>query len=199
MIEARLLKSLVISEEVVEELFNLHFADLCRFLGYYSRDIQLVEDCLQDVFIKLWEDRAKINIFHIKTYLYRAARNRILNALRNSKTRGNHEELWFTEEMDKAYAREVVDYEQFSLLYDEAVSSLPDRCRLIFQSCKDNKKTYKQVADELNLSVKTVENQMSIAYKKITNHIIERYQGVYSKPLILLFVSFLESICLLTT
>lgn len=189
----RLLNALVISEAVLEDIFNLHFADLCRFLGYYTRDSQLVEDCLQDVFVKLWEDRTKVNIFHIKTYLYRAARNRVLNALRNSKTRENHQELWFSEHMENEYAREVVDYEQFTQLYDEAVLILPERCRLIYQSCKDSKKTHKQVAEELNVSVKTVESQMTIAYRKITSHIIENYQSAYSKPILLLLTAYLES------
>ena len=172
-----IVNELLISEDVIEEIFHLYFDELSQFLGYYSRDVQLIEDCLQDVFVKLWEDRANINIFHIKTYLYKAARNRVWNALRNAQNRLAHQEIWFKEEMAREYAEECVNMEEFAMYYNEAVETLPEKCRMVYRYCKDARKTYKQVADELQLSVKTVENQMSIAYKKIRTHIIARYHG----------------------
>lgn len=178
------IKEFLISEEVIEEVFHLYFDELCQFLGYYSRDVQLIEDCLQDVFVKLWEDRASINIFHIKTYLYRAARNRIWNAVRNANTRLAHQETWFREEMEREYAEECINMEEFSMFYNEAVETLPEKCRTIYLYCKDAHKSYKQVAEELHLSIKTVENQMGIAYKKIRTHIIARYQHTSPSTLV---------------
>ncbi|MFD2555421.1 sigma-70 family RNA polymerase sigma factor [Sphingobacterium tabacisoli] len=171
-----ILKEFFLNEELVEEVFNLYFDDLCRFLGYYTRDRELIEDCLQDIFVKLWEDRATLSIFHIKTYLYKSSRNRMLNVLRSQSSRLLREETWATEEMSRTYAQECVDMEEFAVFYNEAVEALPEKCKMIYQYCKDAHKSYKQVAEELQLSVKTIESQMSIAYRKIKSHIIYKYQ-----------------------
>lgn len=181
-----ILKEFFLNEELVEEVFQLYFDDLCRFLGYYTRDTGLIEDCLQDIFVKLWEDRTSLSIFHIKTYLYKSSRNRMLNVLRAQSSRLLREEVWATEEMNRAYAQECVNMEEFTLFYNEAVDALPEKCRIIYQYCKDAQKSYKQVAEELQLSVKTIENQMSIAYKKIRSHVIHKYQISDPSSLLLL-------------
>ncbi len=182
----RLIDELLINEEALEQVFHHYFDELCHFLGYYTRDVQLVEDCLQDVFVKLWEDRDRIHIFHVKTYLYKAARNRMLNALRNESTRVAHLERWFKEEMIRQEAEECINKEEFTHIYLEAVTALPERCKIIYQACKEQQKSYQQVAEELQLSVKTVENQMSIAYKKIRVHVLERYQTLYPDSIFLI-------------
>jgi len=177
--------SLIINEDSLEEVFHLYFDELCTFLGYYSKDTQLIEDCLQDIFLKLWEDRARVNIFHMKTYLYQAARNRVLNSLRNQLNRSAGLEKWFQEEMVRQHTEECVNREEFSIFYAEAIDALPDKCRQIYQYCKGAKKSYKDVAAELQVSVKTVENQMGIASKKIRSYILNRYQsGNPSIPLV---------------
>ncbi|MBL1408402.1 sigma factor [Sphingobacterium faecale] len=89
---------------MVEGDRNLCLDDSCRFLGYYTRDTGLIEDCLQDIFVKLWKDRTSLNIFHIKTYLYKSLRNRTLNILRAQNNRLIREEVWITEELNPAYA-----------------------------------------------------------------------------------------------
>jgi len=168
------IKGSLINEDVIKDVFHRYFDELCRFLGYYSRDEQLIEDCLQDVFVKLWEDRATINIFHVKAYLYRAARNRIYNAVRNANARLAHREMWFREEMEREYAEECVDMEEFSRYYNEAVQALPDQCRRVYLHCKEARKSHRQVAEDLQLSVKTVENQITIAHRKIRAYIATR-------------------------
>ncbi|MGE8243006.1 RNA polymerase sigma-70 factor [Sphingobacterium detergens] len=180
-----LMDGLLINEEALEEVFHHYFDELCHFLGYYTRDVQLVEDCLQDVFVKLWEDRDQIHIFHVKTYLYRAARNRVLNALRNESARTAHLERWFKEEMTRQEAEECINMEEFSLVYQEAIGKLPEKCKIVYQYCKEEQKTYQQAAQELQISIKTVENQMSIASKKIRAHILERYQILYPDSILL--------------
>ncbi|MDM1294765.1 sigma-70 family RNA polymerase sigma factor [Sphingobacterium sp. N143] len=137
-----LVDELLINEEALEEVFHHYFDELCRFLGYYTRDVQLIEDCLQDVFVKLWEDRDQIHIFHVKTYLYRAARNRVLNALRNEGTRTAHLERWFKEEMNRQEAEECINREEFSHIYREAIGRLPEKCKIVYYSCKEQQKTY---------------------------------------------------------
>ena len=176
---------LLINDEALKEVFHHYFDELCQFLGYYTRDIQLIEDCLQDVFVKLWEEREQIHIFHAKTYLYRASRNRVLNALRNESTRSAHLERWFKEEMTRQEAEECVNIEEFTSVYQEAIERLPEKCKLIYQYCKEMQKSYQQVSQELDISIKTVENQMSIALKKIRAHILARYQVLYPDSILL--------------
>lgn len=181
-----ILKEFFLNEELVEEIFHLYFDDLCRFLGYYTRDTGLIEDCLQDIFVTLWEERASLSIFHIKTYLYKSSRNRMLNALRAQNSRLIRQDIWAREEMENAYAQECVNMEEFTLFYNEAVEALPEKCRIIYRYCKDAQKSHKQVAEELQISVKTIENQMSIAYRKIRSYMLHRYQISESESVLLL-------------
>jgi RNA polymerase sigma-70 factor (ECF subfamily) len=170
-------KGIIIDESTLKELFNVYSDSLCTFLNYYTHDKQLIEDIIQDVFIRLWEERDTINIFYIKTYLYNAARNRVLNYLRDEQNRSLLLEGWAGRELEKQRARDCINMEEFSSIYQQAIHSLPEKCREIFILSREQNKTYKEIAGEKDLSVKTVEAQMSIAIKKVREYILKYYSG----------------------
>ncbi len=169
-------EKIVITEETIELLFHQHFEAVCTFLSYYTHDQDLIEDISQDIFIKLWEDRDTVNIFFIKTYLYTAARNRMLNYLRNEHNRSVLAEKWALSELEKQKASDCVNMDEFYSVYEKAVDTLPAVCRDIFNMSKRGHKTYREIAFEKGLSVKTVEAQMSIALKKIRSYITLYYR-----------------------
>lgn len=179
-------KGIVIDESTLKELFNVYSDSLCTFLNYYTHDKQLIEDIIQDVFIRLWEERDAINIFYIKTYLYNAARNRVLNSLRDEQNRSLLLEGWASRELEKQRARDCINMEEFSSVYQQAISSLPEKCREIFILSREQNKTYKEIAGEKDLSVKTVEAQMSIAIKKVREYILKYYNGRNLLPAIII-------------
>lgn len=179
-------KGIIIDESTLKELFNVYSDSLCTFLNYYTHDKQLIEDIIQDVFISLWEERDTINIFYIKTYLYNAARNKVLNSLRDEQNRSLLLQGWASRELEKQKARDCINMEEFSSVYQQAIDSLPEKCREIFTLSREQNKTYREIAGEKDLSVKTVEAQMSIAIKKVREYILNYYNGKNILPTIII-------------
>ncbi|SFK41059.1 RNA polymerase sigma-70 factor, ECF subfamily [Porphyromonadaceae bacterium KH3CP3RA] len=152
-------------------IYDLYFEPVCLFLSYYTRDVAAIEDVVQDVFVSLWENKEYLEIQYLKTYLYNAARNRMLNYLRNRQNRVVLLNEWIKEKEAVEASPDCYDMEEFSVVLKKAVDLLPDRCREIFILNKEQKLTYQQIADYYHISVKTVETHMSIALKRIRKYV----------------------------
>lgn len=152
------------------QLFEHFFPGLLSFSTSILKNQHVAEEVVEDVFIKLWEKRDTITLVrNISFYLYKAVRYASINAL----------------EKQKKYASLSLDEigDSFSFTYTEsdlslvskencqkiaeAINQLPPKCKLIFRLVKDEGMKYKEVSELLNLSEKTVENQMNIAFKKL--------------------------------
>jgi RNA polymerase sigma-70 factor (ECF subfamily) len=157
-------------------MYDLYYEPICRFLNYYTRDRFAIEDVVQEVFIKLWEDRFFLEIQHIKSYLYSAARNKMLNYLRNSINHAAILKQWSKEEIETIQTSGCYDLDEFSVLLYSAIETLPQKCRNIFIQSKWGKLSYKQIAEVNNISTKTVETQMSIALKRIREYISNHFK-----------------------
>ena len=164
-----------ITRSSFRQLYDLHFDSLCRFLTYYSNDRMMIEEVVQDVFVRLWEGRETLQIESIKTYLFTSARNKMLNCIRDRKRSNIFMEQWVQHEMEKRQGEECFDLDEFSSRAQAAIKTLPDKCRQIFNLSKTNNLTYKQIAKKLDISVKTVETQMGIALRKIREHLSSYY------------------------
>lgn len=147
--------------------YDLYYDQLCHFLNFYTQDITVIEDVVQEVYLKLWENRDEIEIQYIKTYLFHAAKNKVLNHLRDEQNRHYLLENWFNQQKQEKQGKECYDLEQFTTLLYKAIDQLPEKCREIFLLSRQEKLTYKQIAEKLDISVKTVEAQMGIALKRI--------------------------------
>lgn len=149
------------------QYYDKYYDSLCRFLNLYTCDVALIEDVVQEVFLKLWESKDKVEVNYIKTYLFRAAKNRMLNHLRDEQNRNYLLENWFNQQKEEQNHEECFDIEKFIGLVEQAINQLPDKCREIFLLSRREQLTYKQISIQKNLSIKTVEAQMSIALKRI--------------------------------
>jgi RNA polymerase sigma-70 factor (family 1) len=159
-------------------LYDQYFEPVCQFLEYYTRDVAAIEDVVQDVFVSLWENKDYLEIQYVKTYLFNAARNRILNYLRNNKNREALLSDWIKKKEMEESSTDCYDIEEFSTLLNKAIDLLPDRCREIFILSKIEKLTYQQIAEYLLISPKTVEIHMSNALKRIRESISSYYLEV---------------------
>jgi len=168
-----------INEQSFREIYDAYFEPVCRFLNYYTRDESTIEGVVQDVFVKLWEERDVLEIQYIKTYLYNAARNKILNELRDVKNRNVLLEQWAKREIENQQAKDCVDMNEFVQLLQTSVETLPATCKDIFKMSREQNLSYKDIASERGLSIKTVEAQMGIALKRIR----EKMSAYYSKEL----------------
>jgi len=155
--------------KIFEALFREYYYNLCRFTAALIKSSSVAEDIVQEVFVKVWENRAKLSpVGSLKTYLYRASKNRALNYLKHLEIVNNWAEVSCEKISTKSSdpENEFLKKELFSSIND-AVKKLPEKCRTIFILQRKEGLTYKEISEVLNISVNTVETQMGRALKKL--------------------------------
>lgn len=160
-------------EHAFKYLFDTYFVSLCRYMHLYLDDQQEAEELVLDLFMYVWEHRERIHIsLSLKAYLFQAARNKCLNCLRDRKQTLSLDEVGdvFKEEGDS-----TLEMEELNRLIAEAIHSLPDKCRDVFRKSREENLTNQQIADQMKISVKTVEAQITKALKKIKCFLDEQY------------------------
>lgn len=160
----------------LSSLYYLHVKQLNYFVLRTAKSSALAEDVVHDTFIKVWENREKIDCEQLfKPYLYTIARRHLLNLLK----RAQHE-VNIMEEIKKSTVSEenatelLIDYTESSSIFMEAINSLPVQRKEVFIRCRIQGLTYKQAAEELGVSESTVNNQMVKALKTIRGFIAVR-------------------------
>lgn len=160
-----------------EALFRRYYQELYRFAYNYLRDQVPSEEMAQEVFLYLWEKREQIEIkTTLKTYLYSAIKNKCLNYIKYEAPRKQELEETHLALMITTQPEEEEDSEKLRKYIDEAVNQLPTKCRQIFVLSRNAGLTYDEIAEEMEISVKTVENQMSIALKKLRESLRPLYE-----------------------
>jgi len=147
-------------------LFSKYYDWLCNYIYKLSNDYQLSEDLVQDVFVKLWENKNSIIIkSSLKNYLFKTCHNQFLQHLRKEKVKSDFLDSLRWDILYDVYNdddSEAVYESKVNKLY-KLINQLPPRCREVFVKAKLEKKKYKEIAEDMNISTKTVENQMSKA------------------------------------
>ncbi|MFT3847086.1 MAG: sigma-70 family RNA polymerase sigma factor [Lacibacter sp.] len=157
-------------EAAYKELFKALFLTLTRFSAGIVQSKETAEEIVSDVFIKIWNDRARLNeIEDLQLYLFIATKN---NSLRKLKQQNKNSTLSFDDmnvELDSLYQNpedKVMSDESLRAI-EKAINNLPNRARLILKLAKEDRMRYKDIAALLNISVKTVDHQLAISLKKI--------------------------------
>lgn len=158
-------------QQAYKELYLTLYPAIFGFISGFIKSKPAAEEIISDVFIKIWEKRQDLElIVNLKVYCYVIAKNLSLNYVEKQKriTTLNIED--FTDTLTERF----IDPEQLMITSEMvdrislAINSLPARCKMIFTLIKENGFKYKDVAEIMNISEKTVENQMAIALKKIS-------------------------------
>lgn len=151
-------------KEAFESFYKNHYEALCRFAMRYLDSEAASRDLVQDLFVDLWMNRNKIQITtSVKAYLYTAVRNRSLSKLRSSfgivpfLDDGN----------DLITYPDNLDYPALEKAIHQSIAALPEKCRAIFELSREHGMKNNQIAEKLNISEKTVENQMTIALGRL--------------------------------
>lgn len=156
------------------QLFMQFYHKLSRFVMGFTKSKELTEEIVSDVFINIWRRRKNMEeIKNLKLYLYVSAKNITFNYLKKLH-RENLTDLDSVEidpEDPFADPAAALITREMNLKLKSAINNLPPRCKLIFTLIKEDGLTYKQAATLLDISESTVENQLSIALKKISNAI----------------------------
>lgn len=159
-------------EAAYKELFIQLFTSLTRFSTGIVQSKETAEEIVSDVFIKIWNDRARLNeIDDLQLYIYVAVKNNSLRKLKQVNKKSTLSIDAMNIEMDSLYQNpeeKILSNESLKDI-DSAINSLPHRAKLIFKLAKEDRMKYKEIASLLNISVKTVDHQLAIALKKITS------------------------------
>lgn len=151
--------------EGFERAFREYYAALCSYVYGFLKENEAAEEVVQDLFFKLWQKRNSIEIQgSVKSYLYRAVRNESLNVIKHIKIRENYKEHNERERnaQEELTSNELESNETMDRVTG-AISRMPEQRQLIFRMSRFESLKYREIADELNLSIKTVENQMGKA------------------------------------
>ncbi len=158
-------------EEIVEVLFKEHFEPLCRLATKFIYDFEASKDIVHEVFVAFWQKfDALPTDTQYKSYLFTAVRNKSFNHLRDSKKHLNIVDAAEEKAPDDEQSMEV---KELSAEIDFALNLLPEKCREVFELSRFENMKYAQIAEHLNISVKTVEGQMSKALRILREHLKE--------------------------
>ena len=157
-------------EAAYKKLFFHFFLPLKSFSFTIIKSKELAEEIVSDVLIEIWAKRKQLTaIDDLKMYLYVSVRNASLRKLQQGKKRMalslDDVNVEFASSFENAET--ILLTHELSKTIDAAIQQLPQRCKLIFKLAKEDRLKYKEIALLLNISVKTIDHQVSIALKKI--------------------------------
>lgn len=149
--------------EAYNYLFSEYYDWLCNYIFSLCEDRSLAEDIVQDTMTKLWEGRKKIHITSsLKNYIFKSCHNQFLQHIRKQKIQFDSlDQMRWDVIAEKTLEHENYDYKINKL--NKLINQLPPRCKEIFVKNKLENKKYREIAIDMNISIKTVEKQMSKA------------------------------------
>ena len=160
-------------EKSFEQLFRAQYAPLCGYARKYIDDPDQSEEVVQDVFVNLWQKRESIEITStIESYLFRSVRNTCLNILKHFKVRDKHKNgITATYDTPGSHADDRVLEIELMNQIEDLISGLPPERQKVFKLSRFEDMKYKEIAEELGISVKTVEAQMGKALKYLRENL----------------------------
>lgn len=151
-----------------ERLFRKSNKNLCDLAYNLVRDQDAAKDIVQEVFLKLWRNRAHLNFgAQINHYLFKATAHTSLNYLRSRKKNIKIDDDSSVLNIAATSGTDEVAYKELELRVRRAIDRLPPKCRAIYLLSRQEGLKYAEIAETLQLSIKTVENQMGIALEKL--------------------------------
>ncbi|WP_341840882.1 RNA polymerase sigma-70 factor [Chitinophaga caseinilytica] len=157
-------------EAAYRELFDRFYKPLLQFATAFTRSREAAEEAVSDVFINIWERRHQLDsIDNLPVYLYVSTRNASLKHLLKQQKRSSVplDDLVMEPESPAPDPEQTLLTAEMALQLQQAIQQLPPRCKIVFKLIREDGLRYKEVAQILNISVKTIDNQLAIALQKI--------------------------------
>ncbi len=179
-------------QKAFELLFAIFFARLNDFARKVVGDDVVSQDIVQEVFVKLWESRERIESINLGGFLFRSVRNRCLDYIKHQKVEQNRMQgITVESKYEELYRIDFIGNEPYILIEQEleleiekTIQSLPDRCREVYILSRKHGLKNKEIADELHISIKNVERHLSRALQSFRRN----FSGVFPIPLISLLL-----------
>lgn len=152
-----------LSRQEFKHLFDQLFEGIRSYIYYRTGDIDLAEDLVQDVFIKLWEKRDLVKRETIKSYLYTIAHNMIINQAKRQQVMYNFINKSKVVPTEHETPDFLMEKKEFHTYLNQVLASIPEPDRVVFLMNRIEQLKYSEIAERLGLSVKAVEKRMSKA------------------------------------
>lgn len=166
------------NHKAFKAFFEAHHENLFRFLVSKGIDRETAEDLIQRAFVYIWEHRGNIDENKsLRSYLFTIGYTRMLNHIRDHKKfdKADFEETTASHSSDSANPEEYARGKELKEAIDRAVDAMPEKRRMVFDMCFLQEFTYRETADAMDVSIKTVENHMGLALKDIRAALSEYY------------------------
>jgi RNA polymerase sigma-19 factor, ECF subfamily len=167
-----------------EQVFKKHFKNLHAYAFAILKDEVEAEEIVQQVFFKLWDRSGHLSLSGpVAAYLYRAVHNESLNFLKHQKVKANHQlHVAYSMKNKSEQVQEKLITRELENKFRAAMNELPEQCRTVYQLSRFEDMKYREIADKLDISVKTVEKHMGKAFQLLRTKLIDFL------PLLLLFL-----------
>ncbi|MDB5208285.1 MAG: polymerase, sigma-24 subunit, subfamily [Flavisolibacter sp.] len=172
--EAALIKRLKEDDrDAFVQLYNHYHHPLYIFILRFVKIPGTAEDILQDVFLKIWEIRSRVNPeLSLNAYLYRISRNAVFKLLKKTATDDDmRSELMQQLDSDTEAPHIKLQWKQYNNILQQAINHLPPQRQKVFKLCREEGKTYDQAATELGISKNTIKEHMVSAMKSIKEYV----------------------------
>jgi RNA polymerase sigma-70 factor (ECF subfamily) len=155
-------------EKVMELIFRKHYAAVCHAVYRILPEPAGAEDIAQEVFLELWRRRHTLQVTSsLSAYLRRASVNKALNAVRDRRVVVDDDSDLSGVPSETLDSQGVLEAEELNQLVNDSINALPEKCRLVFVLSRFENMSYAEIADRLQISPKTVENQISKALRTL--------------------------------
>ena len=177
----------------IEYLFKTYYKRLHRAAYQILHDESLADDIVQEVFIQIWSKKDELNITStIEGYLVKATINKALTCIEQNKSVKKvalEDHLEFSSALDQLKSNDF-DYKIFQDIVYASLDSLPPRCKTIFVLSRFENMKNKEIAEHLDVSVKTIENQMTIAISRLNSELKPKIKHFFPELIFLFSIYF---------
>ena len=154
--------------EAYEKIFRAYYRPMTAYAFRFLGNLADSESIVQDVFLRLWQKRREIIITSsLMHYLFRSVKNHCINFLEHERIKSRYQVLVIQHETDRYDYTEFFPEPDLMKRIEEAIAALPPKRQEIFRLAREEGLKYREIAEKLELSVKTVETQMSLALKQL--------------------------------
>jgi RNA polymerase sigma-70 factor (ECF subfamily) len=173
------------NDTALKLIYDRYWKRLYTYANKILEDTFVCEDIIQEIFISLWDRALTTDIQNLEAYLFRALKYKIANRLRDGKF-SSFQERVIKEIPDQDSVESTVEYQDLEKQVIEVLDKLPKKCRNVFYLSRIQDYNNQEIADELNISIRTVETHISNGLKHFRIHL---FKGILQVLSILIFLN----------
>ncbi|MGY6649222.1 RNA polymerase sigma factor [Wenyingzhuangia sp. IMCC45574] len=160
-------KPTLCDEKYFESFYKTHFQSAINFAFYKNGRQDNSHDLVQEAFSNIWENCSKIDFTKAKSYLFTSIQNLYLNRIKHQKVVFTYQKETPYFDRDNQNPEYILEEKEFKQDLLDRIAALPEKQRVVFLLNRIEDKKYREISEILNISIKTVENRMSLAIKAL--------------------------------